>query len=327
MSGEQGTSRPGLALASVALGAAMLLQGCATPQNRDPLESFNRKVFGFNEALDGAVIKPAAKGYATVVPEPVQTGVGNFINNLKDVWSAVNLLLQGQGAGAAEEVLRVGINTTLGMAGFVDVATSMRLDRHNEDLGQTLGVWGVPDGAYLVLPFFGPSTVRDTFALPADMYVSPSRLFREVRDVNGARVVQVLNTRAQLLSATDLMADVALDNYAFVRDAYLQRRRTMIYNGEPPEEQGLWSPEIAPVAVLWQTDLALNDPLDQVLAVPASPVDRSGPWARTSTTVASLLQAGALVSTRPVPMGDVLVHVIAPTAEELAGLRATEDVR
>ncbi|HET6788294.1 MAG TPA: VacJ family lipoprotein, partial [Aquabacterium sp.] len=142
MSSEQGRLRPGLTLASVALGAAMLLQGCATPQNRDPLESFNRKVFGFNEALDGAVVKPAAKGYAAVVPEPVQTGIGNFINNIKDVWSAINLLLQGQGAGAAEEVLRVGINTTLGMAGFVDVATSMQLDRHNEDLGQTLGVWG-----------------------------------------------------------------------------------------------------------------------------------------------------------------------------------------
>jgi phospholipid-binding lipoprotein MlaA len=319
-------ARQGWRWSSVVLGVALLLQGCATTQNRDPLESLNRKVFGFNEALDGALIKPAAKGYAAITPEPVQTGIGNFIGNIKDVWSALNLVLQGRGGAAAEEVLRVGINTTLGFAGFIDVATSMQLDRHNEDLGQTLGVWGVPDGAYLVLPFFGPSTFRDAVALPADQYFMPSTLFREVRDANSALVIQVLSARAQALSATDLLADVALDKYSFVRDAYLQRRRTMIYNGEPPEDQTLWSPQTAPDAVLWQSPLALMEPLDQMMTVSASPQERQAAlWAR--PTVSGLGRSAALASTRAVPMGDDWVQITTPTPEELAGLRASADVR
>jgi phospholipid-binding lipoprotein MlaA len=221
-------------LATVAL--VLGLAACATTQNRDPLEPMNRKVFGFNEALDQMFIKPVATGYAAVVPSFVQTGFGNVINNLKDVWSAANLFLQGRPGEGAQEILRVGINTTMGFGGLIDLATPMQLERHGEDLGQTFGVWGVSSGAYLVLPVFGPSTLRDAVALPADQYFSPAKLFHQVPDINVARAVTVIHTRAQLLDATSLMNDVALDKYAFVRDAYQQRRRNLIYNGDPPDD-------------------------------------------------------------------------------------------
>jgi phospholipid-binding lipoprotein MlaA len=308
--------------ASLVLGVAMLA-GCATTQNKDPLESLNRKVYGFNEALDAVLIKPVAVGYATVTPSPVQTGVANFINNIKDVWSAFNLFLQGRPGEGAKEVLRVGVNSTLGLAGFVDVATDMRLDRHNEDLGQTLGVWGAPDGAYLVLPFFGPSTVRDAIALPADQYFMPSSTLQESRDANGMRFLQVVSARAQALRATDLLDDVALDKYAFVRDAYLQRRRNMIYNGEPPDEQSLWAPEVAPLAVLWHNPihLDLSAPLDRVLA-------GAGQGQLAALCTAQVARdLGVVASMHPVPMGESAPAVVSPTAEELAGLRADDAAR
>jgi phospholipid-binding lipoprotein MlaA len=218
------------------LALVLSLAACATTQNRDPLEPMNRKIFGFNEAVDQILIKPVATGYAAVVPSFVQTAFGNVINNLKDVWSAANLFLQGRPGEGAQEILRVGINTTMGFGGLIDLATPMQMERHNEDLGQTFGVWGVPSGAYLVLPIFGPSTLRDAVGLPADLYFSPAKLFHQVPDINVARAVTVIHTRAQLLDATSLMNDVALDKYAFVRDAYLQRRRNLIYNGDPPDD-------------------------------------------------------------------------------------------
>lgn len=215
------------------------LAACATTNPRDPLEPMNRKIFGFNEAVDQVFIKPVATGYAAVVPSFIQTAFGNFIKNIKDVWSAANLFLQGRPGEGAQEILRVGINSTLGFGGLLDIATPMQLERHNEDLGQTLGVWGVPSGAYLVLPLFGPSSVRDAAGTPADSYFSPTLFFQQVPDINSVRAVTVIHTRAQLLDATSLMSDVALDKYAFVRDAYLQRRRNLIYNGEPPDEFSL----------------------------------------------------------------------------------------
>jgi len=223
----------------VSLCMLLLSTACAIdPQAlaKDPYEASNRRVFAFNEGLDTNVLKPSAQAYDFVIPKPVQNAVDNFTNNIKDVWSLTNLILQGQGASATYELMRIGINSTLGLAGLVDVATDLRLDRHNEDLGQTLAVWGVPNGAYLVVPVFGPSTVRDAAALPFDQYVMPTSLFHEARDINAMRAVQVLNTRSKFLAAGDLLDDAALDKYAFMRDAYLQRRRNLIYNGEPPEE-------------------------------------------------------------------------------------------
>jgi phospholipid-binding lipoprotein MlaA len=318
----------GRAMAATAmLGIVALLQGCATPQNRDPIESLNRKVFGFNEAVDATVVKPLAKGYTAATPEPVRTGIGNFINNIKDVWSAINLVLQGRGGAAAQEVLRVGLNSTLGMAGFIDIASPMRLDRHNEDLGQTLGVWGVSSGAYLVLPFFGPSTVRDAVARPFDQYMMPSSLFAISRDANAATVLQVISARAQAMQATDLLADVALDKYAFIRDAYLQRRQNLIYNGDPPDEQSLWTPDVAPRTVVWQSPLNLEGSLGAQMALPTEQ-ERQALWVRPGIVQTVAAGGGAAVaSTQLVPMGEPPVQVVSPSEDELAGLRASEDVR
>lgn len=231
------------AILCAALATMAALQGCATAQNRDPLESWNRKVFFFNESLDENVLKPVATGYRNVTPEPVRTGFTNFVNNIKDVWSTVNLFLQGRFVDGTHGILRVSFNSTLGLAGLLDVATPMQLERPNEDLGQTFGVWGVKPGAYIVWPVLGPSTVRDSVGMPADMYFSPSTLADTARQENLLRIWQGVHLRANLLHATNLVSDVALDKYAFIRDAYLQRRQNLIYEGDPPIEQGSDSDE------------------------------------------------------------------------------------
>lgn len=343
------------ALAMLVSGVAVL-QGCATAQNKDPLESFNRKVFSFNETVDDAVLKPVATGYVNVTPKLVRTGVSNFVNNLKDVWSAVNLVLQGRPGDAAQEVLRVSLNSTLGMGGFIDIARPMGLDRHNEDLGQTLAVWGVPQGAYLVLPFLGPSTTRDVADLPGSWYFSPSTLFREPRDANAVRVLTAVNTRAELLTASNLFGDIALDRYAFLRDAYLQRRLSLVYNGDPPDDDDngvqydegdptpepavtpaqqpqslLLLPEVTPDTVIWQRELALFDELDGRLAPSALAgqvlAAALQPWARQ----AGLAGDGALTAGdatgRPGLSEKNGFLAVTPTPEELRGLRADAGVR
>lgn len=221
-------------IVTLGLATVMGVQGCATAHNPDPIESWNRKVFAFNESVDENVLKPAATGYRNVTPEPVRTGFTNFVNNLKDIWSTVNLFLQGRFTDGTLGIIRVSVNSTLGLAGVLDVATPMQLDRPNEDLGQTLGVWGAGPGAYIVWPILGPSTVRDSAGMPADMYFSASTLGGTTTAKNGLRVWQGLNLRSNLLDASDLVNDVALDKYAFIRDAYLQRRQNLIYEGDPP---------------------------------------------------------------------------------------------
>ncbi len=220
-----------------ALIGVLLLQGCATQQNRgDPLESWNRKVFSFNESLDDNVLKPVAEGYVHVTPEPVRVAVRNFTGNLRDIWSTANLFLQGRLKDGALGVMRVSINSTLGLAGFIDLATPMQLDRANEDFGQTLGVWGVKPGAYIVWPLLGSSTLRDSVSIPGDMYFSASTLGDSTLQESGLLALQTVSVRASLLSASDLIDAVALDKYAFIRDAYLQRRQNLIYEGDPPED-------------------------------------------------------------------------------------------
>ena len=220
----------------VALVAASALQGCATRQQPDPYEGWNRKVFAFNESVDENLLQPVARGYVTVTPEPVRTGVRNFFNNLRDVWSTVNLFLQGRFGEGATAIMRVSVNTTLGLAGFIDIATPMRLERPNEDLGQTLGVWGAGPGAYIVWPILGPSTVRDSFDIPPTFAFSGGSLVDGWKAEAAVTALNVVSVRAGLLEATGLVDDVALDKYAFMRDAYLQRRQNLIYNGEPPDE-------------------------------------------------------------------------------------------
>lgn len=218
--------------------AAGLASGCATPQRPDPLERFNRDVFAFNEAVDKYVIVPPATLYRDLVPLGVRRSVDNFFNNLKDAWSAVNLLLQGRPGDATNDFMRFSVNTVLGIGGVFDVGTEVGLEPHREDFGQTLGRWGVEPGAYLMLPILGPSTLRDAVGLPVDFMASPDQIAETVETRNALTAVRVVNARAGLLGATDLLDDIALDKYTFVRDAYLQRRRNLVYDGEPPEEDG-----------------------------------------------------------------------------------------
>lgn len=209
-----------------------------TATRADPWERFNRAMFAFNEVVDQTVVKPAALGYRAMVPEWLRTGIGNVFGNLGDAWSVVNLTLQGKPQAALETGMRVTTNTLFGFAGFIDIADEMGLERRSEDFGQTLGRWGMSSGPYLVLPLLGPSTVRDAAAMVVDSKASPPQLaFGEVRDQNGARVLQLLDTRVRLLNASRVLDDIALDKYVFLRDAYLARRRSQIYDGSPPEDE------------------------------------------------------------------------------------------
>ncbi len=221
---------------------ATLLQGCATidviragpGQKLDPWESWNRKVFGFNEALDENVLKPVATAYTNVVPSLVRQGVQNFFNNFADAWSSINNFLQGKGELGFQDLIRVSVNTLFGLGGLLDVASEMGIDHHYEDFGQTLGRWGVGAGAYIVWPLFGPSTVRETAALPLDRAVSPALLLDGGSSQIGVTALQLVSTRAGLLGAGRVVDDIALDKYSFIRDAYLQRRRSLVFDGDPP---------------------------------------------------------------------------------------------
>jgi len=236
-----------VALLLLALAAA--LGGCAsTPppgaapaaslgQNpADPWEAFNRKVFAFNDALDEAIVKPVATAYTKVVPELVRKGVDNFFGNIGDVWSAFNQLLQGKVHHGLDMGMRVLTNTLFGLGGILDPATEFGLVRRSEDFGQTLGRWGMGPGPYVVLPLFGPRNVRDTVGLVGDRQFDAPAFVSDDAASYAVSALQLLNTRANLLSATRLLDQVALDRYSFVRDAYLQRRRDLVYDGAPPLE-------------------------------------------------------------------------------------------
>lgn len=219
--------------------AAAALTGCASTANNanDPLEGFNRTMFSFNDTVDKVALKPAAQAYDTVVPTPIQHGVGNFFGNIGDVWSSINQLLQGRIEQGVSTFMRVAINTTFGLGGVLDVATEARLPREKSDFGQTLGKWGVGSGPYVVLPFFGPSTLRDTAGMPVDLYGDLWTYKRPVRWRNVGAVVRIVDRRAQLLDASTLLEDAALDKYDFVRDAYLQRRQSQINGASGGREQ------------------------------------------------------------------------------------------
>lgn len=237
-----GGSGPGGVLWIGVLLVLLLLGGCATGPNanpRDPLEPFNRGVYRFNDALDKAVLKPVATAYRDVLPGPVRRGVGNFFGNLEDAWSFVNNALQLKGQAAAESLVRFGVNTFLGLGGILDVASEMNIDKHTKDFGHTLGYWGVAPGPYLVLPLLGPSTLRDTVALPVDMMGDMVSGIEHVPTRNTAKAVRVVDNRAGLLRVTGMLEEAALDKYSFTRDAFLQSRRSSIFDGNPPEEESL----------------------------------------------------------------------------------------
>jgi len=214
------------------------LGGCASTGNpSDPLEPLNRTIYKFNDGVDNLFVKPAAEIYTGLVPAIVRTGVSNFFSNINDVIVALNSLLQGKFTQAALDVSRIAVNTTVGLLGVIDVATEMGLEKHYEDFGQTLGYWGFGPGPYLVLPFLGPNSLRDTAGLLVDLKTDPRSYVDPMRDRNVLFGLGFLSRRAELLDAGRLLEVAALDPYEFLRDAYLQRRRNLVYDGNPPEEE------------------------------------------------------------------------------------------
>ena len=216
---------------------AALLAGCATTgerESKDPWEGFNRKSFALNEAVDAAVLKPVAQGYVKVVPGPAREGVNNFFDNLEDLGTGLNNFLQGKPREGASDLGRLVVNSVFGVFGLWDIATPLGLEKHYEDFGQTLGVWGVQSGPYFVIPFLGPSSARDA---PARL-VDPSWYYSEAVNPEsiywGLWGLEKIRTRANLFQAEGVLAEAALDKYSFIRDAWLQRRRSQVYDGNPP---------------------------------------------------------------------------------------------
>lgn len=214
------------------------LFGCATNGDpRDPLEPLNRGIYKFNDAVDTAVIKPVATTYKDAMPSPIRTAIGNFFSNLDDVLVLLNDLLQFKLEQAASDFSRLAWNTSVGIAGLIDVATPMELPKHNEDFGQTLGYWGIDNGPYLVLPFIGPSSIRDTIGLAVDSHYDPVWRHTPVDERNSAVALHAVDARSRLFEAEEVLDEAAIDRYVFLRDAYLQRRRGLVYDGNPPREK------------------------------------------------------------------------------------------
>ncbi len=234
----------------LATGSALLSGGCATTGNggpghaSDPLEGFNRGVYAFNRDMDKIFLKPVAEVYDAVLPEPVDQGVTNFLSNLNDVMSGLNNLLQFKFEDAGQDAGRFLLNSTVGFLGFFDVASEYGLEKHNEDFGQTLGYWGVGSGPYLVLPLFGPTTLRDGVGMGVDGMSDPITYVEHVPTRNTVRALGVLNARADLLDKERILDAAATDEYSFVRDAYLQRREALVRDGEVDTSQKISDEEL-----------------------------------------------------------------------------------
>lgn len=227
----------------VALACAWILVGCASVGSnpRDPLERYNRAMFSFNDTVDRYFTKPVAEAYRAVLPGFVRTGVRNFLGNLEDVWIGANNFFQGKFEAGFSDLMRVSINSVIGLGGLFDVASEAGLEKNNEDFGQTLGRWGVGSGPYVVLPLLGPSTLRDSAALPVDFsanllgpFAEAATTAHEVAVRNSLWGTNFVGRRADLLDASALVDQAALDRYAFIRDAYLQRRLSLVHDGKPP---------------------------------------------------------------------------------------------
>lgn len=220
--------------------SASLLCACASnsPANdsTDPYENLNRKIYGFNDAVDRATFKPLAKGYRRFIPRFMRTGVSNFFDNLVTPRSAVNNVLQGKPGAGGEDIIRFAMNTTVGIGGLFDVASAAGLPEYNEDFRQTFGVWGIPSGPYVFLPFLGPQTVSDVFALPFDIAADPWQHYDESSVKDRLWVLRIIDLRARLLAADGLIEE-SEDPYVALREAYLQNREYKIYDGDPPVSQ------------------------------------------------------------------------------------------
>ena len=237
------------------------------PTTFDPWEKWNRKVHAFNNVVDRRIARPLAKAYVAAVPRPVRLGIGNFFDNLGQPVSAINALLQGRPKQAAQSIGRFAVNSTLGLAGFFDPATRMKIPNHGEDFGQTLGVWGWKRSRYLELPLFGPRTVRDAFGLVGDGPLAPLRYVEEDKVRVFAQGLQLVDVRTQLLGL-DSMREGATDEYALFRDAWMQRRQYQIFQdseGGRDEDRDL--PEY-----LRDDDTNPTVPVDVMPIVPGSPL-------------------------------------------------------
>lgn len=201
---------------------------------RDPYESINRKMFAVNEIMDGYLVRPAAVAYDAATPLPVKAGVGNFFGNIGDFWGGVNNALQGKFTDAGSDLGRLVINMTLGIFGLFDVASEMGFEKHDEDFGQTLAVWGVGEGPYFFWPVIGPRSLRDTAGWAADIYVDPVAGVEHAANRNSLMALRFVDIRSSLLPADKVVDEASLDKYAYLRDAYFQRRRNQIFDGRPP---------------------------------------------------------------------------------------------
>lgn len=278
----------------------MLLGGCASTKNpRDPLEPLNRAIYHFNDGLDKVVMKPVATVYKGVLPQFARTGITNFFNNLYDILTALNNLLQGKIADAASDVLRVSLNTTVGLAGFIDVATEVGIEKHKEDFGQTLGRWGIADGPYLQIPFFGPSSFRDAVGTLVDFKVDPIRWIwrNHMATRNSLWGLYYVNLRANLLDSTKILEEAALDPYEFQRDAYLQRRRNLVYDGNPPPEKE--EEELPELKIKPRTELD-DEPAKPAGAALEAP--QTSPVAATPAETRSQAPAAAPAAGTPTPL-------------------------
>jgi len=225
-------------LRNILLITTVAVTGCATSPARnpaDPLEPFNRKVYQFNETVDKALVKPVAQGYNKIMPDIGKTMLSNFFSNLDDVVVTANDVLQFKFAQAMSDSMRVVVNSTIGIGGLIDIA-SRNLDKHNEDFGLTLGHWGVKSGPYLVVPILGPSTLRDSVGDLGDTEFSPIARTKKIRTRNQLYITKAVRRRAELLDQESVMEGAIIDRYAFIRDAYLQRRLNRVYDGNPPQD-------------------------------------------------------------------------------------------
>ena len=215
----------------------VLVAGCAAaPSREDPFEPMNRALYQFHDVVDTAVVKPVAQAYIDVVPQLIRTGVSNVFNNLDDLFSAVNGLLQGKLDKFGDDLGRVVLNTGFGLGGIFDLASMVGIERGNEDFGQTFAAWGAPQGPYLFIPFLGPTTVRDGTGVVVRIAVGPVGYIPDVALRNSLYGLGAVDLRAQALEAGAMVDTAALDRYLFIRNAYLQRRRYLVYDGKPPPE-------------------------------------------------------------------------------------------
>ena len=239
-----------------------LLSACASvpggPAEGDPFESYNRAMFNFNEGLDQYLLKPVAEGYDAILPSPIKTGVSNFFSNIGDVFVILNDILQFKFVQAIEDTSRLFVNSTFGLFGLFDVATPLGLEKHNEDFGQTLASWGVGSGPYVVLPVFGPRTLRGTAGLVVESAYDPVYQIKADDSRYGTIALRAVDTRYNLLKAGRIADQAALDKYSFVRDAYLQHRKNLVYDGKPPIDKLTPLPQSTPEELELENELELD---------------------------------------------------------------------